>query len=52
MKTVLLQYGTYSILKEKDKHVDILFDNYINLLKAVDENFKPDKLVPMQVPPF
>ena len=51
MKTILLQDGSNSILKERDKNVDVLFANYNNLLKAVDEKFNPDKLVLMQVPP-
>ena len=51
-KTILLQDRTNSFLKEIDEHVDVLFDNYIILLKTVKENFKPDNLVLMQVPPL
>ena len=50
MTSVVLQDGTNSILKEKDKNEEQLFSNYIDLIEAVDSKFKPDKLFLMQVP--
>ena len=35
--------------KKKDKLVDVLFDNYVNLSKVVDENINLDILFLMQV---
>ena len=38
--------------KRKCKHVDVLFDTYINLLKAVDGKINLVILVPMQIQPL
>ena len=52
MKAVLFKNGTCSILKENNKHVDVLFDDHDRFLKVVDAKFNTVKLVPMQVPPL
>ena len=45
MKTVVLQDGTNTIVKNKDKPIDEIFDEYQVLLDKVREKFSPDILV-------
>ena len=52
LKTFLLQDGTNAIVKDCGNDVEEVFNNYINLVEAVDEKFKPDQLVLMQTPPL
>ena len=52
MKTVLLQDGTNSILRNKNKDISELADDTCVLIQAIKENFSPDVLVFMEVPPI
>ena len=52
MKTVVLQDGTNTIVKNKDKPIDEIFDEYQVLLDKVREKFSPDILVALEVPPM
>ena len=52
LKTVILQDGTNAIVKNCENDVEEVFNNYIELVQAVDEKFKPDQLVLMQIPPL
>ena len=50
MKTVLLQDGTKSILRNKNKEISELADDTCVLLQAIKEKFSPDVFVFMEVP--
>ena len=50
MKTVLLQDGTNSILRNKNKDISELADDTCVLIQAIKEKFSPDVLVFMEVP--
>ena len=52
MKTVVLQDGTNTIVKNKDKPIDEIFNEYQVLLDKVREKFSPDILVALEVPPM
>ena len=52
MKTVLLQDGTNSILRNKNKDISELADDTCVLIQAIKEKFSPDVLVFMEVPPI
>ena len=52
MKTVLLQDGTNSILRNKNKDISELADETCMLIQAIKENFSPDVFVFMEVPPI
>ena len=51
LKTVVLQDGTNSILKQKCD-VNDLFNEYIELVEVVSHKFKPKSLVLMEIPPI
>ena len=51
-KTVILQDGTNSILKQKLREVNDLFNEYIELVEVVSNKFKPKSLVLMEIPPI
>ena len=50
MKTVLLQDGTNSILRNKSTDISELADDTCVLIQAIKENFSPDVFVFMEVP--
>ena len=52
MKTVLLQDGTNSILRNKNKDISELADDTCVLIQAIKEKCSPDVLVFMEVPPI
>ena len=52
MKTVLLQDGTNSILRNKNTDISELADDTCVLIQAIKENFSPDVFVFMEVPPI
>ena len=52
MKTVLIQDGTNSILKDKSRSIDELFLDYEQLIETTDKILSPDNIVLMQVPPI
>ena len=52
LKTVVLQDGTNSILKQKHRDVNDLFNEYIELVEVVSHKFKPKSLVLMEIPPI
>ena len=52
LKTVILHNGTNAIVKDCASDVEEVFNNYINLVEAVDEKLKPEQLVLMQTPPL
>ena len=52
LKTVVLQDGTNSILKQKHRDVNELFNEYIELVGVVSHKFKPKSLVLMSIPPI
>ena len=49
LKTVVLQDGTNSILKQKNCDVNDLFNEYIELVEVVSHKFKRKSLVPMEI---
>ena len=51
-KTVLIQDGTNSILKEKHKNIDELFEKYANLVDVTRNTLSPENNVLMKVPPI
>ena len=52
LKIVVLQDGTNSILKQKHRDVNDLFNEYIELVEVVSHKFKPKSLVLMEIPPI
>ena len=52
IKTVLIQDGTNSILKEKQKNIDELFEKYTDLVDLTRNTLCPENMVPMQVLPI
>ena len=52
MKIVLLQDGTNSILRNKNKDISELVDDTCVLIQAIKEKFSPDVFVFMEVPPI
>ena len=52
LKTIVLQNGTNSILKQKHWDVNYLFNEYIELVKVMSNKFKPKSLVLMEIPPI
>ena len=52
LKTVLLQDGTNSILRNKNKDISELADDTCVLIQAIKERFSPDVFVFMDVPPI
>ena len=52
IKTVLIQDGTNSILKEKQKNIDELFEKYTDLVDLTRNTLSPENIVLMQVPPI
>ena len=52
LKTVVLQDGTNSILKQKHRDVNDLFNEYIELVEVVSHILKPKSLVLMEIPPI
>ena len=52
LKTVVLQDGTNSILKQKHRDVNDLFNEYIELVEVESHKFKPKSLVLMEIPPI
>ena len=52
IKTVLIQDGMDSILKEKQKNIDELFEKYTDLVDITRNTLSPENIVLMQVPPI
>ena len=52
IKTVLIQDGTNSILKEKHKNIDELFEKHTDLVDLTRNKISPQNIVLMQVPPI
>ena len=52
MTTVVLQDGTNTIVKNKDKPIDEIFNEYQVLLDKVREKFSPDILIALEVQPM
>ena len=52
IKTVLIQDGRNSILKEKHKNIDELFEKYTNLFDVTRNTLSPEDIALMQVPPI
>ena len=52
IKTVLIQDGTNSILKEKQINIDELFEKYTDLVDLTRNTLSPENIVLMQVPPI
>ena len=52
IKTVLIQDGTNSILKEKQKNIDELFEKYTDLVDLTRNTLSPENILLMQVPPI
>ena len=52
MKTLIVQDGTNSLLKSRNASVDDSIQNYLELIKKVDEKFNPNKIVLITVPPL
>ena len=52
LKTVVLQDGTDSILKQKHRDVNDLFNEYNELVEVVSHKFKPKSLVLIEIPPI
>ena len=50
LKTIIVQDGTNSLLKSRNVSVDELMQDYLELIKKVDEKFNPNKIVLMTVP--
>ena len=51
LKTVIIQDGTNSILKEKHTEAEELFEGFIQLVDLVQTKFKPENIVLCEVPP-
>ena len=51
-KTIFVQDGTYSLLKSRNASVDDLMQDYLEMIKKVDEKFNPNKTVLKTVPPL
>ena len=52
MKTVILQDRTSAILKHKSDQLENNFSDYKRFVSATKENFSPETLVLMEVPPL
>ena len=52
LKTVVFQDGTNSILKQKHRDVNDLFNENIELVEVVSHKFKPKSLVLIEIPPI
>ena len=52
LKTIIVQDGTNSLLKSRNASVDDLMQDYLDMIKKVDEKFNPNKIVLIIVPPL
>ena len=52
LKTVAIQDGTNSILKNEKESIDALFEGYHTLVREVHSKFSPDKILLCEVPPI
>ena len=50
LKIIIVQVGTNSLLKSRNASVDDLKQDYLELIKKVDEKFNPNKIALMTVP--
>ena len=51
LKTVIIQDGTNSILKEKHTETEALFENFTQIVDLVRTKFKPENIVLCDVLP-
>ena len=52
LKTVAIQDGTNSILKNEKESIDALFEGYHTLVREVHSKFSPDRILLCEVPPI
>ena len=52
LKTVAIQDGTNSILKNEKESIDALFEGYYTLVREVHSKVSPDKTLLCEVPPI